>query len=189
MTTAKQEAHSEEDVSYSPIRAGFSCSLHMILWCFHNIDWFWLSGSDPSDWPMADRGCGWWDSGRVWRRWDSLDSGREGHDGEEESIWVEVLKHSLDRLAVDAEGDAWSAEIQTAADHILGPQHVLIGWADRTSHTTCQSKHTLQSHGLRLFKTADMCCYVSNGFTTIRRYLTSEHTHTHLLCSLNGDML
>lgn len=35
-----------------------------------------------------------------------LDSGREADHGEEEAVHVEVLKHALNRVSVDAEGDA-----------------------------------------------------------------------------------
>lgn len=49
----------------------------------------------------------------------SLDPRREAGDREEESVCVEVLKHALDGLAVDPEGDAGSPQVQTAAHHVL----------------------------------------------------------------------
>lgn len=52
---------------------------------------------------------------------------READDREEKAIQVEVLKHSLNGMAIDAEGDAGYAEIQTAADYILCCQDVLVG--------------------------------------------------------------
>lgn len=53
---------------------------------------------------------------------DSLDPCWEADDGEEETIRVEVLKHSLHRLAVNAEGHAGGAEVQAAAYHIIRGQ-------------------------------------------------------------------
>lgn len=53
-----------------------------------------------------------------------LDSGREAEDGEEEAVHVKVLKHALDRVAVDAEGDAGHAQIQAAAHHVISSQRV-----------------------------------------------------------------
>lgn len=55
-----------------------------------------------------------------------LDTCREADDGEEESLCVEVLEHALDRLPVDPEGHAGSAQIQTAADHVVRVQQVLV---------------------------------------------------------------
>lgn len=52
---------------------------------------------------------------------------READDGEEKAVQVEVLKHSLDRMAVDTEGDTGHAQIQTAADNVLCCQDVLVG--------------------------------------------------------------
>lgn len=51
----------------------------------------------------------------------------EADDREEKAIQVEVLKHSLDRMAVDTEGDTGHAQIQTAADNVLCCQDVLVG--------------------------------------------------------------
>lgn len=55
-----------------------------------------------------------------------LDSCRKADDREEEPVCVEILKHSLDRLTVDPEGHAGSAQIQTAADHVVRVQLVLV---------------------------------------------------------------
>lgn len=55
-----------------------------------------------------------------------LDTGREAHDGEEESICVKVLEHALHRLPVDPERHAGSAQVQTAADHVVRVQQVLV---------------------------------------------------------------
>lgn len=49
----------------------------------------------------------------------SLDPRGEADDREEESVRVEVLKHALDGLAVDPEGDAGSSQVQAAAHHVL----------------------------------------------------------------------
>lgn len=79
----------------------------------------------------------------------SLDSSREADDREEEAVCVEVLEHALNRLPVDAERDTGSAEIQTAAHHIIGTEQVLIGGADRPSNAACTSANThrqSQSH-------------------------------------------
>lgn len=57
----------------------------------------------------------------------NLDSSREAGHREEEAVRVEVLKHSLNRLAVDPEGDTGHAEVQTAAHHVLCSQKMLIG--------------------------------------------------------------
>ena len=48
-----------------------------------------------------------------------LDSSRETDDGEEQSIYVEVLEHALDRVAVDPERDTGHAQIQAARHHII----------------------------------------------------------------------
>lgn len=55
-----------------------------------------------------------------------LDTCREADNREEESVCVEVLKHALNRLPVDPEGHAGSTQVQTAADHIIGVQQVLV---------------------------------------------------------------
>ena len=55
-----------------------------------------------------------------------LDTCREADNGEEESVCVEVLKHALDRLPIDPERHAGSSQIQTAADHIIRVQQVLV---------------------------------------------------------------
>lgn len=65
---------------------------------------------------------------------------READDWEEEAIQVEVLKHSLDGMAVDTEGDTGHAQIQTAADHVLRCQDVLVGRSNVAWNTTC--RHT-----------------------------------------------
>lgn len=74
----------------------------------------------------------------------SLDSSREADNGEEEAICVEVFEHALNRLAVDAERDTGSAEIQTTAHHVVGAEQVLIGGADRPSNAACTSANTRQ---------------------------------------------
>lgn len=55
-----------------------------------------------------------------------LHSCREADNGEEKSVRVEVLKHSLDGLPVDPEGHAGRSQIQAAADHVVGVQQVLV---------------------------------------------------------------
>lgn len=49
----------------------------------------------------------------------SLDPCGEADDREKEAVCVEILKHALNRLPVDPEGDAGSAQVQAAAHHIL----------------------------------------------------------------------
>lgn len=56
-----------------------------------------------------------------------LDSSREADDGEEQTIHIEVLKHALDRVAINTEGDAGHAQIQTTADNIISSQSVRTG--------------------------------------------------------------
>lgn len=55
-----------------------------------------------------------------------LDTCREAHDGKEEPICVEVLEHALHRLPVDPEWHAGGAQVQTAADHVVRVQQVLV---------------------------------------------------------------
>lgn len=55
-----------------------------------------------------------------------LNACREADNREEESICVEVLEHALYRLPVDPERHAGSAQIQTAADHVVRVQQVLV---------------------------------------------------------------
>lgn len=49
----------------------------------------------------------------------SLDPCREADDREEEAVCVEIFKHALNWLSVDPERDAGSAQVQTAAHHVL----------------------------------------------------------------------
>lgn len=55
------------------------------------------------------------------RQWEtfSRDACRKADHREEKAVQVEVLKHALDRVAVDPEGNTRNAQIQTAADHIF----------------------------------------------------------------------
>jgi len=62
---------------------------------------------------------------------------READDGEEQAVQVEVLEHALNRMPVDSEGDTGHAQVQTAADHVLGCQEVLIGRGDMARNTPC----------------------------------------------------
>lgn len=64
-----------------------------------------------------------------------LNACREADDREEQAIQVEVLKHSLNRMPIDAEGNTGHVEIQTAADHVLSCQGVLIGCSNVTRNT------------------------------------------------------
>lgn len=61
---------------------------------------------------------------------------READNGEEKAVQVEVLKHSLNGMPVDTEGDAGHAQIQTAADYILSSQDVLIGGGNMARNTS-----------------------------------------------------
>lgn len=56
-----------------------------------------------------------------------LDSSREADDGEEEAIYIEVFKHALNWVAINAEGDTGHAQIQTAADDVICGQGVCTG--------------------------------------------------------------
>lgn len=49
----------------------------------------------------------------------SLDPCGETDDREEEAVGVEILKHALDGLSVDSEGDAGGTQVQTTAHHVL----------------------------------------------------------------------
>ncbi len=55
------------------------------------------------------------------------DACREADNREEQAVQVKVLKHALNRMPVDTEGNTGHAQIQTAADHVLCCQGVLIG--------------------------------------------------------------
>lgn len=55
-----------------------------------------------------------------------LDTCREAHHREEEPICVEVLKHPLHRLPVDAERDAGHSEVKATAHHVVWSQEVLV---------------------------------------------------------------
>lgn len=52
---------------------------------------------------------------------------READDREEQAIQVEVLKHALDWMPIDSEGNTGHAQIQTATDHVLCCQDVVTG--------------------------------------------------------------
>lgn len=51
---------------------------------------------------------------------------READNREEKAVQVEVLKHALNRMPIDTEGNTGHAQIQTAADHVLCCKDVLI---------------------------------------------------------------
>lgn len=55
-----------------------------------------------------------------------LDTCWEAHHREEEPICVEVLKHPLHRLPVDAEGDAGHSKVKATAHHVIWSQEVLV---------------------------------------------------------------
>lgn len=69
-----------------------------------------------------------------------LDTCREADNGEEESIGVKVFEHALDGLAIDPKGHAGSAQIQTAADHIVRVQQVLVNGGDGPRDATWTTK-------------------------------------------------
>lgn len=75
----------------------------------------------------------------------SLDPRGEADDWEEEPVRVEILKHALNRLPVDPEGDAGSAQVQAAAHHVLRGQDVLVERRNRPRYTACLGK--TQTHG------------------------------------------
>lgn len=66
-----------------------------------------------------------------------LDPCREAHNGEKQSVCVEVFEHALDGLSVDPERDAGSSEVQTAAHHVLRGQDVLVQGCNGPRDTTC----------------------------------------------------
>lgn len=65
-----------------------------------------------------------------------LNASWEADHREEETIQIEVLKHALNGMSIDAEGDTRHAQIQTAAHHVLRCKDVLTGWGHLTCNTT-----------------------------------------------------
>lgn len=65
-------------------------------------------------------------SRRLWWVLCLLDASREADHREEEAVHVEVLKHALNWVSVDPEGDAGHTQIQAAADNIICSQGVCI---------------------------------------------------------------
>lgn len=55
-----------------------------------------------------------------------LDTCWEAHHREEEPICVEVLKHPLHGLPIDAEGDAGHSQVEATAHHVVWSQEVLV---------------------------------------------------------------
>lgn len=74
----------------------------------------------------------WWASVKHW-----LDPSREARHWEEKAIRVEVLKHALNWLAIDSEGDTGHTEVQAAAHHIFWSKEMLIGWANSPRNAAC----------------------------------------------------
>lgn len=72
-----------------------------------------------------------------------LDSSREAGHREEEAVRVEVLKHALDWLAIDPEGDAGHTEVQAAAHHVLCSEKMLVGWVDSPRNAACRAMTAL----------------------------------------------
>lgn len=66
-----------------------------------------------------------------------LDPCREADDWEEESVRVEILKHALDGLSIDPEGDTRCSQVQTAAHYILWSQDVLVHRSNCPWDTAC----------------------------------------------------
>lgn len=56
----------------------------------------------------------------------ALDSSREADDGEEEGVHVEVLKHALNGVAINPEGDTGHAQVKATADHVISSQSVCV---------------------------------------------------------------
>lgn len=76
----------------------------------------------------AHRSGGKWGNG--YSPWDHghnlLDTCWKAHHREEEPIGVEVLKHPLHRLPVDAERDAGHPKVQATAHHVVWFQEMLV---------------------------------------------------------------
>lgn len=62
---------------------------------------------------------------------------READNREKQAVQIEVLKHALHRMPIDTEGNTGHAQIQTAANHVLCCQDVLIGCGNMTRNTSC----------------------------------------------------
>lgn len=75
---------------------------------------------------------------------DLLNAGREADHREEQAVQVEVLKHALNRMPVDTEGNTGHAQIQAAADHVLCCQDVVIGRGDVTRNASCRNTERIQ---------------------------------------------
>lgn len=71
-----------------------------------------------------------------------LDASREAEDGEEEAVHVEVLKHALDRVAVDAEGNTGHAQIQAAAHDVISGQRVRVRRGHLARYGAWQQPHS-----------------------------------------------
>lgn len=74
-----------------------------------------------------------------------LNACRKADNGEEQAVQVEVLKHALNRMPIDTEGNTGHAQIQTAADHVLRCQDVLIGCGNMARNTSCGHKEQINS--------------------------------------------
>lgn len=80
-----------------------------------------------------------------------LDSSREADDREEETVHIKVLKHALNWMAIDAEGDTGHTQIQAAADYVVCSQSVSIGRSHLAGHSTCTAKQNILTSAASLF--------------------------------------
>lgn len=77
--------------------------------------------------PAHCSGRRWGDSYSLWdHSHNLLDTCWKAHHREEEPICVEILKHPLHRLPIDAERDAGHSEVQATAHHVIWFQEVLV---------------------------------------------------------------
>lgn len=95
------------------------------------ITFLWKSGlwcwSPVGDYHAHHSGRRWGDSYSLWdHSHNLLDTRWKAHHREEEPICVEVLKHPLHRLPIDAERDAGHSEVQATAHHVIWFQQVLV---------------------------------------------------------------
>lgn len=76
-----------------------------------------------------------------------LTPAEKAHHREEEPIRVEVLKHPLHRLPVDAERDAGCPQVQATAYHVAWLQEVLVDGGNGSGYATWWAKNRRKACG------------------------------------------
>ena len=121
--------------------------------------WCWNPEGDYHARQLTEMMGRWGNNYSPWNHSQNLlDTCWKAHHREEEPIRVEVLKHPLHRLPVDAERDAGCPQVQATAYHVVRLQEVLVDgghgsgyatWWAKNRRKACRirGKHSQATHG------------------------------------------